>query len=364
MRIFKKIIILGGAGFIGTHLSKFIIENDLCEKIFVADIGEISNVPYRSFLEQATADGKIKFINIDVRKPIKSSDLPSKVDLIFNLAAVHREPGHKAYEYFETNIRGAENVCKWAEDVDCRDIVFTSSISPYGPSREEKNEESLPVPVTPYGSSKLVAEKIHWAWKVAGEGRKLLIVRPGVVFGPGEGGNVTRLIRAVLKSYFFYIGNQETRKAGGYVKELCHSIFWALDVREREKFDYLLYNFTMDPAPTVQDYVETICRTANLKRTIPHLPYSVLQSLSYPVEGLSSLFGIEQPINPVRIKKLVRSNNIRPGIFQKYGYQYKYDLNQAMQDWQIDKRDDWQIKKSTRPKAGHDGNLIDLDIDK
>ena len=44
--------------------------------------------------------------------------------------------------------------------------------------------------------------------------RKLLIVRPGVVFGPGEGGNVSRLIKAVIKRYFIYIGNRKTRKAG------------------------------------------------------------------------------------------------------------------------------------------------------
>lgn len=70
---------------------------------------------------------------------------------------------------------------------------FTSSIAPYGAAEELKEETTLPMPNTPYGISKLVAEKIHQTWQAGGEGRQLTIVRPGVVFGRGENGNFTRL---------------------------------------------------------------------------------------------------------------------------------------------------------------------------
>ena len=112
--------------------------------------------------------------------------MPNQTDLAVNLAAIHREPGHQDYEYFETNLKGAENVCSWADQVGCNKIIFTSSIAPYGPAEEPKDEQSLTVPVTAYGSSKLAAEKIHIAWQHKDiEGRQLVIVRPGVVFGPG-----------------------------------------------------------------------------------------------------------------------------------------------------------------------------------
>ena len=59
--------------------------------------------------------------------------------------------------YFETNIRGAENVTAFAEKYGIRKILFTSSIAPYGASEDLKTEETLPTPNTPYGISKLVA---------------------------------------------------------------------------------------------------------------------------------------------------------------------------------------------------------------
>ncbi len=108
-------------------------------------------------------------------------------DVIFNFAAVHRTPGHPDQAYFETNIRGAENVCAFAEKFGIKKIVFTSSIAPYGAAEDLKTEETLPTPNTPYGISKLVAEKIHTIWQAKKSNeRQLTIVRPGVVFGKGE----------------------------------------------------------------------------------------------------------------------------------------------------------------------------------
>jgi nucleoside-diphosphate-sugar epimerase len=81
------------------------------------------------------------FVECDIRKPIESLPFtPTPEDVIFNFAAVHRTPGHPDKEYFETNIRGAENVCAFAEKYDIKQIVFTSSIAPYGAAEELKEE--------------------------------------------------------------------------------------------------------------------------------------------------------------------------------------------------------------------------------
>ena len=109
---------------------------------------------------------------------------PTEDDVIFNFAAVHRTPGHEDHEYFETNIRGAENVEAFAEKWNIKKIVFTSSIAPYGAAEELKKEPTLPTPNTAYGISKLVAEKIHEKWQNDdATHHQLTIVRPGVVFG-------------------------------------------------------------------------------------------------------------------------------------------------------------------------------------
>ena len=62
----------------------------------------------------------------------------------------------------------------------------------------------MPMPDTAYGISKLVAEKIHQIWQKDDDNKKLITIRPGVVFGPGEDGNVPRLIKAIKNNYFLH----------------------------------------------------------------------------------------------------------------------------------------------------------------
>jgi GlcNAc-P-P-Und epimerase len=330
------VVFFGGTGFIGTHLSQHWLRENLAKRIILVDLVPPRIEPYTIELQAALKDGRACFIQGDVRNADWRKKLPQRIDLIFNLAAIHREPGHLPFEYFETNLGGADNVCAWAAAVHCNRIVFTSSISPYGPSEEVKNEGSLPVPQTPYGSSKLAAEKIHQAWQVACAERKLLVLRPGVVFGPGEGGNVTRLLRSLVKGYFLYMGNRHTRKAGGYVKELGHAVQFGLKYQDCAGEAFTLLNFSMSPPPALQEFVEAIQKTAGVRRNPLSVPRPVLLGASYAIDAVAKTFGIRQPISPVRMRKLFRSTSVDPKRLRDLGYQWKYTLEEAFVDWKQD----------------------------
>ena len=211
-------IITGGTGFIGTHLTNLLNEVHPEAKVWNLDIVKPGTPnPVVKNYKPAVRYGETlgsTFVECDVRKPIENLPfVPTSDDVVFNCAAVHRIPGHEDIEYFETNIRGAENVCAFAEKHGINHIVFTSSIAPYGAAEELKEETTLPTPNTAYGISKLVAEKIHVAWQKGGEGRILTIVRPGVVFGKGENGNFSRLYWGIRKHTFAYPGRKDTIKA-------------------------------------------------------------------------------------------------------------------------------------------------------
>ena len=242
-----NVLLTGSSGFISSHLISALNN----QNIFGIDLINSKNTN----------------LIFDVKKKINTSRLPRKIDLIINLAAIHREPGHKNTEYFDTNILGAENITKFAEKVGCNQIIFTSSISPYGIEDKLKDENTIPCPNTPYGSSKLVAEKIHIAWQNRDiKNRVLTIVRPGVVFGKGEGGNMSRLVKLIHKNFFFYMGNKDTRKAGIYVKELVNQILWVHEKQVKNKLPKItLFNATMWPNPSISDYVNTVKKVSGIK---------------------------------------------------------------------------------------------------
>ena len=333
-------VIFGGTGFIGVHFAEYLLQKKAIERVVLADVKPLGDRHLSNYFRQEQNQSKIKYIQCDVRQPIAIDE--NDVRLIANFAAVHREPGHQPEEYYETNLLGAENVCAWADQVACKKIIFTSSIAPYGPTEEQKNEQSIPVPVSAYGGSKLAAEKMHIGWQKSEENiKQVVIVRPGVVFGPGEGGNVSRLIKAVLKRYFLYMGNQETRKAGTYVKELCNAMYWVLERQEGVDERVSLFNMSMNPGPSIKEYVDTTCEVANVKRTVPYIPYKLILAAAYCINFVAKPLGINHPFSPVRIKKLVRSNNIIPDYLVNNGYNYEFTLKEAFEDWKKECPEEW-----------------------
>lgn len=334
-------VIFGGTGFIGSFLARMVLENREFSKVYLLDNEPIKSKSSNFRRHLVASNLNIEYVSVDVRSPI-TWEPPESISLVANFAAVHREPGHEDFEYYETNIQGAENVCAWAEKIDCKCIIFTSSISPYGPSEEVRDERSLPVPITAYGASKLAAEKIHQIWQARDASkRQLVIARPGVVFGPGEGGNVSRLIKAVVHRYFFYMGNQNTRKAGTYVKELCNAMLWVLERQNQSGEHVSIFNMSMNPGPSIREYVDTVSKVAGVSRRIPGIPYPLLLTAAYGIDMIARPLGIKHPFSPVRIRKLVRSNNILPAWLVENGYLYQYNLESAFADWKKECPEEW-----------------------
>lgn len=321
-------IIFGGSGFIGTHLIKLLKSECVkdADKIYDLDIvmpGEEGVVP--GVVEEID---DVNYIRLDVRKEIDFDFDPTPDDIIFNLAAVHRTPGHPDNEYFETNIYGAENVTAFAEKHNIRKILFTSSIAPYGAAEQLKKETTLPTPNTPYGISKLVAEKIHEKWQVKDSNRELTIVRPGIVYGKGEHGNMTRLYKGQKKHYFFYAGRRDTIKACIYVKELVR--FFKYRMIDNSFVGSDVFNCTFEPAYNIQQICETMQKATDMKRNIPLIPSWILMPAAYI---LGPIGGKKVGIHPARVKKLMVSTNISGEKLASCGYKFHYSFEETFRDW-------------------------------
>lgn len=306
-------IVFGASGFIGTRLVADLRSRG--REVVAVDIAEP-----RQRLEGVT------YLTADVRDPI-SANLTGKADVIYNLAAVHRTPGHPADEYYDTNVRGAVNVTRFADSVGISRILFTSSISVYGPKEEVITERSELTPNSDYGRSKRMAEMIHRQWSASGD-RQLVVVRPGVVFGPGEKGNFTNLARALKRGAFAYPGRKTTIKSGGYVDELLRTFEFALS----QDLSEVTYNFAYPDETTTEDIVRTFGRVSGVKVNYPVVPIFPLLVIAGAFEGLGAL-GFKTPIHRERIWKLVNSTRIAPEWLIAHGYIFQTDMESALRAW-------------------------------
>jgi GlcNAc-P-P-Und epimerase len=312
--------IFGGSGFIGSHLANLLSSKGVPEaNIHILDIKapRFSNIGVYTYC--------------DVREPIQLNSVSSD-SIVFNLAAVHTTPGHPDHEYFEANIKGAENITAFAAKHGITKIGFTSSIAPYGASESLKTEDTLPTPNTPYGISKLVAEHIHKTWQVADkEHRTLFIVRPGVVFGNNEGGNFTRLYAAMAKGFFFYPGRKDTIKGSVYVKDVARILY---EGTSNLSSSYETYNLTYFPAPSIEKICETIAQHTNVKAPRILIPAWMLKMAAAILYNIAAVLGKKiQGIHPDRVKKLMISTNIVGEKLHNSKYKLQYSLDDAIKDW-------------------------------
>jgi nucleoside-diphosphate-sugar epimerase len=310
------VIVFGASGFIGTRLVRWLTEATDVAKICAIDI-----VQPRECLPG------VEYLMADVRDPIPLA-LGEGVSRVYNLAAVHRTPGHPDSEYYDTNIGGAINITRFAEESNIREIIFTSSISVYGPSEEVLSEKSPLRPVSAYGHSKKFAEDIHAAWVSRERERRLVVVRPGVVFGPGERGNYSLLAKALRTGRFAYPGRMDTIKSGGYVDELLKAIEFARSVNVSR----VLFNFAYPNDSTIYDIVALIDQIGGTKGIRPVLPLPLLLAAAGGFELLNSL-GIKNKVHRQRVLKLVQSTRISPQWLKEANYQFSTDLPAALKMW-------------------------------
>ncbi len=222
-----KILITGGAGFIGSHLCEKLVKEGntvICLDNFFN--GNLSNI--RHLLNYK----HFKLVNGDIRDFDTLEKIVPGVDIIYNLAAqihVDRSIIEPRLTY-EVNVLGTQNVLEAARMYDVEKVIQMSTSEVYGSAETAPMDESHPLNAPhPYGASKIAADRMCYAYNNTYK-MNIVIVRPFNCFGPrqkdtGYGGVISIFVKRVMNGQppIIYGDGKQTRDYT-YVTDLVEAL--------------------------------------------------------------------------------------------------------------------------------------------
>jgi nucleoside-diphosphate-sugar epimerase len=283
-------MVTGGSGFIGTALVDALLRAGHEARIY--DIR-----PSDAFESHATRG--------DVRDVRRLTESMQGVDLVFHLAAEHRDDVRPVSLYYDVNVQGARNVVEAAEACGVDRIVFTSTVAVYGLEAGEANETTPTAPFNDYGRSKLQSEQVFQEWAARDANRTLAIVRPTVVFGENNRGNVFTLIDQIRRGRFVMVGDGSNRKSMCYVGNLVPFLCRWLTVD-----GVSVTNYVDKPDLTAGELVRLIRAELGIDGRLPALPLWLGMAGGTAFDALALATRRRFPISRVRVKKFAASTQV------------------------------------------------------
>ena len=186
MNYYKKILVTGADGFIGSHLTEALVNQGFNVRAFVY-YNSYNSYGWLDSISDETKS-KIEFFSGDIRDPNGVREAMKDVDIVFHLAALIAIPFsyHSPDSYIDTNVKGTLNIIQAARDNKVKRVLVTSTSEVYGTAQFVPITESHPKqPQSPYSASKIGADAIAVSFYRSFE-LPITIVRPFNTFGPRQ----------------------------------------------------------------------------------------------------------------------------------------------------------------------------------
>ena len=196
---------------------------------------------------------------------------------------------------------GTKNILSlFLKNKNITSYVFFSSVATYGDSKNGKDEDSVQIPYNYYGKSILEAEKFILKFKKNVFHVKTIIIRPAVVYGEYNFGNVFNLIQQIKSGFFANIGSGNNIKSIAYVENIVDSVLFSI---ENVNDSLFIYNYSDYPQKSVKNQVKSISNLFNGKSFIT-IPLWFTKIFTYPIDLLEKLIKIDLKFNSMRIEKI------------------------------------------------------------
>jgi len=262
-----NIIITGATGFVGKNLSKFLKE---------------------------------KGHNISPLSLRKVWKLDQNAEAIIHLAGKAHDTKNTSAEkeYFEINTELTKKLFKEFLNTTAQDFIYFSSVKATADTVEGfLDENHTSNPQTPYGKSKLEAEEFLLSQKLP-ENKRLFIIRPCMIHGPGNKGNLNLLYKFVQKGIPYPLAAFENKRSFLSIDNLN---FLILEMLSNKNVGSGIYNFADDEVLSTNELVKLIANTSGKKEKLWKIP-SKLISATAKMGDVMKL-----PLNSERLKKLTEN---------------------------------------------------------
>lgn len=320
-----NITIVGGSGFVGTRLVSRLLING--HNVKIADKNKSQKYP------ELWVYADVRELD-SLRKELVGSDI------VVNLAAEHRDDVSPKTLYDDVNVQGSENLCNVCSELGISKIIFTSSVAVYGFAPLGTDETGKINYFNDYGRTKWLAEEKYREWLRKKSDNSLTIIRPTVIFGEQNRGNVYNLLRQIASKKFPMVGKGTNKKSMAYVENVAAFIEYNLQNNSGEH----LFNYIDKPDYDMNTLVKEVYEILGHPHTIIHWPYWIGYFGGLCFDLLAVILRKKLTISSIRVKKfcantqfasdnLLKTSFIPPFTLQQGLYKtIKYEFIDKVQD--------------------------------
>lgn len=308
-----KITMIGASGFVGTRLLGLLKESTSYE---------LKNIDLQQshFFPEVTTIG-------DVRVQEQMDTELHGSDVVVLLAAQHRDDVTPVSLYYDTNVGGMECTLKAMEKNGIKRLVFFSSVAVYGLNKNNPNEEHPADPFNHYGKSKWQAELVLQEWYKTHQDWNIDIIRPTVIFGERNRGNVYNLLHQIASGRFLMVGDGKNKKSMAYVGNVVAFVKYMID---QVSTGYNVFNYIDKPDFNMNELVGHVSKVLNKHIPTTHFPLWLGMLGGYGFDLLAMITRKKLTISSVRVKKFCATTEFDATKTHSTGFMAPYTLGEGL----------------------------------
>jgi len=284
----RNVLVTGANGFIGQELTRTLQENDF-----------VVRTSGRRFVHD------LNYVVYDMTDDHCPRELLDGVSTVFHLAGKAHdlaENNQDEKEYRLVNTEGTRKLLEAAQQAGVKRFIFFSSVKAVGWIEDQLMDESvISMADSPYGQSKFEAEQLVLH---GGYVPHSVVIRPCMVYGNDNKGNLPRMIRAIRRGFFPPLPETHNRRSMVHVDDVVQA---ALLAAKNPDAGGQIYIVTDGISYSTRQIYNFIRAALGKKQTTLEIPYGLLKGLAKVGDAFSRLIGSRFPFDTAALEKLTGS---------------------------------------------------------